>query len=464
MRRRGLTRIVALVTLVSMLSCELVAYATEDVTPDDGSTAAQDTQDTDTADDDDKSTDTAGDVTEDDDAADSASSDAYVNERLELRYSNVSKGYTYKEYTGNAVTIPVKEAYVADESTAKLVNGNYGDATGKDAVEIAIDQKVTFKITAPQAGLYNMAFEYLSGDEDSILVPQMVLELNGKVPFYEANTLKFEDLWKDPEKPSYDRYENEIVSVPDKYMIWQTKYVSDSSYRYSTPLKLQLEEGSGQIGQSADIGLPPVDMPAPSGNADIGNTMTAHATSETIAPPAASAAPEAVPVPLIPQSDLSLPPEHPELPPAASAQGPPTPAASAGSPAPRQVAATSQRGEEAAYNAALRAARSGKTQEGIRLFRDFLQKYPNGKYAANADFWIGECLYSQGKYNEALNQFQTVNSAFPRHHKNADALLKAGMTLSKMGDQAGAQAKYRKLLASFPNSDAAKRARALGAR
>ena len=248
MRRRGLTRIVALVTLVSMLSCEFTAYATEDVTPGNDDKTVQDTQNTDTA----GGNDTAGNVTKDDDASDkkdssSSSSDAYVNERLELRYSNVSKGYTYKEYTGEPVTIPVKEAYVADDSTAELVNGNYGDASGKDAVEVTIDKKVTFKITAPKAGLYNMAFEYLSGDETSILVPQMVLELNGKVPFFEANTLKFEDLWKDPKEPSYDRYENEIVAVPDKYMVWQTKYVSDSSYRYSTPLKLQLEEGENTV-------------------------------------------------------------------------------------------------------------------------------------------------------------------------------------------------------------------------
>lgn len=253
MRRRGLTRIVALVTLVSMLSCEFTAYATEDVTGNDDSQTVEGTQDTGTADENDSDiTDTADDATKGDDAAADASdsstaSETYVNERLELRYSNVSKGYTYKEYTGDTVTIPVKEAYVADSSTAELVNGDYGDATDKDAVDMSIDEKVTLKITAPKAGLYNVAFEYLSGDETSILVPQLVLELNGKVPFYEANTLKFEDLWKDPEKPSYDRYDNEIVAVPDKYMVWQTKYVSDSSYRYSTPLKLQLEEGENTL-------------------------------------------------------------------------------------------------------------------------------------------------------------------------------------------------------------------------
>lgn len=230
---------------------------------------------------------------------------------------------------------------------------------------------------------------------------------------------------------------------------------------------------SGQIAAlppEGELGLPPVeaassDVPVPTGNSYSGNTISAHAqnqittTDETV-----------VPVPLIPADDLSLPPESNAVtPPPAQASAPAaaTPvntAAPAASPAPRQTAATAQRGEEAAYQQALKAARSGHTAEGIRLFRDFLQKYPSGKYTANADYWIGECLYAQGKYQDALSQFQNINSSYPKHHKNADALLKAGMSLTKIGDSAGAQQKYRQLLAEFPNSEAAKRVRAMGIR
>ena len=218
------------------------------------------------------------------------------------------------------------------------------------------------------------------------------------------------------------------------------------------------------------VALPPTevnnapDIPVPTGNTYSGNTISAHAqnqispTDETV-----------VPVPLIPANDLSLPPENStlNLPPQNSAPASAPVAQSqqtSPSPAPRTVAANAQRGEEAAYQTALRAARAGHTAEGIRLFRDFLQKYPNGKYAANADYWIGECLYAQGKYQDALSQFQNINSSFPKHHKNADALLKAGMSLTKIGDSAGAQQKYRQLLAEFPNSEAAKRVRAMGIR
>lgn len=231
------------------------------------------------------------------------------------------------------------------------------------------------------------------------------------------------------------------------------------------------ERTAGPSGQLAalppegELAMPPEtaapeQVPVPTGNTYSGNTISAHAQNQI------SPTDQAVtPVPLIPASDLSLPPENTELNlPPESAPAPVPASTAAPAPAPRQIAQTAQKGEEAAYQAALKAARAGRTAEGIKLFRDFLQKYPNGKYTANADYWIGECLYAQGKYQDALSQFQNINSSYPRHHKNADALLKAGMSLTKIGDNAGAQQKYRQLLAEFPNSDAAKRVRAMGIR
>lgn len=202
--------------------------------------------------------------------------------------------------------------------------------------------------------------------------------------------------------------------------------------------------GKEVIGPAVDVALPPASLP-----------------SETVPVPQGNVTPQlppmeespSIPLPLSPE--ISLPSEQP-------VQAPQS-AAPAAVPVAKKSAAKPAQGEQAAYNAALSAARSGRTAEGIRLFRDFLQKYPNGRYAANAEYWIGECLYSQGKYKDALSEFQSVNNTYPSHHKNADALLKAGLTMSKMGDKDGAAEKFRTLIANFPNSEAARRARAMGA-
>ena len=65
-------------------------------------------------------------------------------------------------------------------------------------------------------------------------------------------------------------------------------------------------------------------------------------------------------------------------------------------------------------------------------------------------------------YQEALNQFRNVDASYPQHHKNADALLKSGMCLSRLGDKAAAAEAYKQLLARFPNSEAAQIARSRG--
>lgn len=111
--------------------------------------------------------------------------------------------------------------------------------------------------------------------------------------------------------------------------------------------------------------------------------------------------------------------------------------------------------EKSAYQAALALVRSGRLEEGAAQLQAQLERYPSGNYAANAEYWLGEACYSQGKYGEALQHFRNVGSRHPQHHKNADALLREGMTLNKLGDSAGAGDAFRQVLQRFPSSGAA---------
>lgn len=244
---------------------------------------------------------------------------------------------------------------------------------------------------------------------------------------------------------------------------------------------------TGQLAASepapGSLALPPVEIPAvtasqggaaPASKADGGKAVSPSPAATAGGTPAAAQsgafgnAP--VQVPTLPPSDMALPPEHPSLPPleavTANTSVPPVSRESAVAPqaSPSQTVAAPRagKGEEGAYKAALQVALSGRSAEGIARFREFLQQYPQGRYAANAEYWIGECLYAQGKLQEALAQFEKVNAAYPRHHKNADALLKAGMCLSRLGNKQGAARKYQTLLADFPNSEAARLARSRG--
>ncbi|MGE9986042.1 tol-pal system protein YbgF [Desulfovibrio sp. SGI.169] len=233
---------------------------------------------------------------------------------------------------------------------------------------------------------------------------------------------------------------------------------------------------SGQLAATAPatggLALPPAEIPvAPAASSATGASSGGKGVAESAPSGVAS-----VPVPVLPPSELTLPPEHPDLPPVAASAVAPAPTAASAPPAIVAPAPTTTqnppsasfrpvaggKGEDAAYKAALNVALSGRPAEGISRFREFLNQYPQGRYAANAEYWIGECLYAQGNYRDALAQFQAVNTSYPRHHKNADALLKAGMCLNRLGDKAGATQKYKTLLTDFPNSEAARLAHARG--
>ncbi len=116
-------------------------------------------------------------------------------------------------------------------------------------------------------------------------------------------------------------------------------------------------------------------------------------------------------------------------------------------------------GEQAAYKTALDLVLANKFDQGIAQFNTFLQQYPNGRLTPNAYYWIGESHYAKQNYPDALLSFKQVSTAYPKHHKTADALLKAGMTYEKLGDLENARLQYQALVNDFPSSNAAKIAR-----
>jgi len=85
------------------------------------------------------------------------------------------------------------------------------------------------------------------------------------------------------------------------------------------------------------------------------------------------------------------------------------------------------------YQAAYRDYQQGHFDLAIAGFRDFAAKNPNSELSANAAYWIGESLYSQKKYREAIQQFDSVVTRYPKSDKVAGALLKKGYSYIALG-------------------------------
>ncbi|HWT73219.1 MAG TPA: extracellular solute-binding protein [Mobilitalea sp.] len=170
--------------------------------------------------------------------------DSYVNESIANNYTNVSKNYTASLYQGDPYEIAVDKAFVSGTGSAALTedNNNYKNPV----VSMTIGDTVTFSFDVPEAGQYFYRFDYMSNDK-STLPAELSMKLNGTYPFYEARRLLFESTWVSKAEKSYDRYNNEIVTIPDKLVQWESKYLFDASYRYSTPLILELQKGHNEV-------------------------------------------------------------------------------------------------------------------------------------------------------------------------------------------------------------------------
>ena len=77
---------------------------------------------------------------------------------------------------------------------------------------------------------------------------------------------------------------------------------------------------------------------------------------------------------------------------------------------------------------------------------------PSDPQAAYAEFWLGESHLQQGEYRDAANAFLAVYKTSPDSAKGPDALLKLGVSLSALGEQAAACATLAELGRRYPRA------------
>lgn len=115
----------------------------------------------------------------------------------------------------------------------------------------------------------------------------------------------------------------------------------------------------------------------------------------------------------------------------------------------------SKSGEEASYNTAYEFIQNKQFPEAISAMKTFIQQYPNGKYASNAHYWLGELLLAQHQDQEAIQEFSTVVNNYPTSNKVSAAMLKLGYIYASLGDTAKAKTEFSTIEKMFPGSTTA---------
>lgn len=111
------------------------------------------------------------------------------------------------------------------------------------------------------------------------------------------------------------------------------------------------------------------------------------------------------------------------------------------------------------YQAAYRDYQRGNYDLAIDGFREFVNDNPASDLADNAAYWIGESLFSQKKYREAIAQFDSVVTKYPKSDKVPGALLKKGYAYININERAQGVVQLQYVLHEHPQSQEASLAR-----
>ncbi len=117
------------------------------------------------------------------------------------------------------------------------------------------------------------------------------------------------------------------------------------------------------------------------------------------------------------------------------------------------VANSSQ--ERTTYKAAFQLLREAQYSQAIEAFTAFLKKHPDGSYADNAQYWLGEANYVSRNFNRALKEFNKVIQNYPRSPKVPDAKLKIGYTYYELQQWDSAREMLVNITANHKNSSVA---------
>ena len=114
------------------------------------------------------------------------------------------------------------------------------------------------------------------------------------------------------------------------------------------------------------------------------------------------------------------------------------------------------RDERRAYENAFDSLKEGRYAEAARRFQAFLAEFPNGEYAPNAQYWLGESYYVTQNYQIALDAFQALLSRFPDSAKAPDALLKVGYCHYELRNLPQAEAVLNQVIQQYPDTTVAR--------
>lgn len=115
--------------------------------------------------------------------------------------------------------------------------------------------------------------------------------------------------------------------------------------------------------------------------------------------------------------------------------------------------------EKTAYDSATALFQSGDYKGATAALQDFVRRYPDSAYAANAQYWLGNAYYALGDYKSAIAAQEVVASTYAASPKAPDAMLNIGSSYALLKDRKNARKALQQLVSKYPDSSAARTAK-----
>ncbi|MBW2062360.1 MAG: tol-pal system protein YbgF [Deltaproteobacteria bacterium] len=97
--------------------------------------------------------------------------------------------------------------------------------------------------------------------------------------------------------------------------------------------------------------------------------------------------------------------------------------------------------------------------QAAQAFSRLTLQYPDHRLIPDAVYWLGKCYFAQKLYQRAMKEFEWAAQISPSWPRTPDALLMRAYSLSRLGKQEAATAGFKNVIARYPDSQAAEKAR-----
>lgn len=108
--------------------------------------------------------------------------------------------------------------------------------------------------------------------------------------------------------------------------------------------------------------------------------------------------------------------------------------------------------EKETYQAAFNKMSASPTA-ATQAFKEYIKLQPESPLAANAQYWIGEIMYSHNNYKGAVQEFIKVLQQYKYSNKAPDAALKLGYSFYALKNWPYARRTFEDVIKYFPDNE-----------